>query len=125
MDAGPNRINSYTIAKVSQGLANYLLERTDPHQRSVAIGYDSRLQSNTFARIAAQVFAANGLHVFIYRNLMPTPCVSFAVRYLNCAAGVVITASHNPACYNGYKVYGADGCQITLEQAQTIFQNMA
>ena len=118
MDAGTNRMNRYTVAKASQGLANYLKGRyADP---SVAVAYDSRKQSEQFARIACEVFAANGIRVHLYRELMPTPCLSWAVRSLGCSAGVMVTASHNPAQYNGYKVYGPDGCQITTRAAEDI-----
>ena len=118
MDAGTNRMNRYTVARASQGLANYLKGRyADP---SVAVAYDSRKQSEQFARIACEVFAANGIRVHLYRELMPTPCLSWAVRSLDCSAGVMVTASHNPAQYNGYKVYGPDGCQITTEGAEAI-----
>ena len=86
----------------------------------MAIAYDSRIKSELFARTAAEVFAANGIQVHIYRELMPTPALSFAIRYLHCSGGVVVTASHNPAKYNGYKVYGADGCQITTKAAKEI-----
>lgn len=116
--AGTNRMNIYTVAKASQGLADYLKKNfTDP---SVAIGYDSRIKSDLFARVAAAVFAANGVVVNLWPQLMPVPTVSFAVRYLGASAGVMITASHNPSKYNGYKVYGADGCQITTEAAGEI-----
>lgn len=115
--AGTNRMNVHTVAKASQGLADYLKKPNHDHgagqDQAVAISYDSRMKSEDFALIAAGVFAANGIHVYIYSQLMPTPCLSFAVRALHCSAGVMITASHNPAKYNGYKVYGADGCQIT------------
>lgn len=116
--AGTNRMNIYTVAKASQGLADYL----NKHYAvpSVAIGYDSRIKSDTFAKTAASVFAANGIKVHIWPVLMPVPTVSFATRYLHAAAGVMITASHNPSKYNGYKVYGADGCQITTEAAAEI-----
>lgn len=117
--AGTNRMNIYVVAKASQGLANYLLSKaTAP---SVVIGYDSRIKSDVFARVAAGVFAANGIHVHIWPELNPVPTVSFAVRYLGASAGVMITASHNPSKYNGYKVYGSDGCQITTEAAGEIF----
>ena len=116
--AGTNRINVYTVAKATQGLANYL--KTHFPSPSVAIGYDSRIKSNLFARVAAGVFAANGVQVHIWPTLMPVPTVSFAVRYLKASAGVMITASHNPSKYNGYKVYGADGCQITTQAAAEI-----
>lgn len=116
--AGTNRMNVYTVAKASQGLADYLKKQfEDP---SVVIGYDSRIKSDLFAKVAAGVFAANGIVVHIWPELMPVPAVSFAVRYLHASAGVMITASHNPAKYNGYKVYGADGCQITTETAAEI-----
>ena len=111
--AGTNRMNIYTVAKASQGLADYL-KKHDEHP-SVAIGYDSRIKSDVFAKVAAGVFAANGVKVNIWPTLMPVPTVSFATRYLHTSAGVMITASHNPSKYNGYKVYGADGCQITTE----------
>ena len=116
--AGTNRMNLYTVAKATQGLANYLKE----HFRapSVAIGFDSRINSELFAKVAARVFAANGVKVHIWPELMPVPTVSFAVRELGCSAGVMITASHNPSKYNGYKVYGADGCQITTQGAAEV-----
>ena len=118
--AGTNRMNIYTVAKASQGLADYVVKHFAPEDRSMAISYDSRIKSDLFARVAAEVFVANGIRVHIYPELMPTPCLSFAVRKLNCAAGVMVTASHNPSKYNGYKVYGADGCQITTEAAEEI-----
>ena len=117
--AGTNRMNVYTVGKASQGLANYVNARF-PDSPSVAIAYDSRIKSDLFSKTAAGVLAANGIKVFIYPELMPTPCLSFAVRALGCSAGIVITASHNPAKYNGYKVYGSDGCQITTEAATDI-----
>lgn len=120
IDAGTNRMNVYTVAKASQGLANYLLKHYG-EGASVAIGYDSRIKSNLFAQTAASVFAANGVAVCLWPRLNPVPTVSFAVRYLHTSAGVMITASHNPSRYNGYKVYGADGCQITTEAAAEIF----
>lgn len=116
--AGTNRMNIYTVAKASQGLANYLVKHFD--KPSVVIGYDSRIKSDVFAKVAAGVFAANGVHVHIWPVLMPVPTVSFATRYLTASAGVMVTASHNPSKYNGYKVYGADGCQITTEAAAEI-----
>ena len=116
--AGTNRMNVYVVAKASQGLSRYLLSTaTAP---SVVIGYDSRIKSDVFARTAAAVFAANGIRVHIWPELNPVPTVSFAVRELHATAGVMITASHNPSKYNGYKVYGSDGCQITTEAAKTI-----
>lgn len=116
--AGTNRINIYTVAKASQGLADYLVKHFD--KPSVVIGYDSRIKSDVFAKVAAGVFSANGAEVHIWPVLMPVPTVSFATRYLAASAGVMITASHNPSKYNGYKVYGADGCQITTEAAAEI-----
>lgn len=120
--AGTNRMNVYTVGKASQGYSNYLkLREKSP---SIAIAYDSRIKSDIFAKKAAGVYAANGIKVYIYPELMPTPALSFAVRYLRCSGGVVITASHNPAKYNGYKVYGSDGCQITTETANEIFNEI-
>lgn len=120
--AGTNRMNMYTVAKASQGLADYLKKKYE--NPSVAIGYDSRIKSDVFARVAAGVFAANGVQVNIWPTLMPVPTVSFATRYLGTSAGVMITASHNPSKYNGYKVYGADGCQITTEAAAEILSEI-
>ena len=116
--AGTNRMNIYTVAKATQGLADYLNKQRQ--QPSVCIGYDSRIKSDVFARVAAGVFAANGVKVSIWPRLMPVPTVSFAVRHLGADAGVMITASHNPSRYNGYKVYGADGCQITTQAAAQV-----
>ena len=116
--AGTNRMNVYTVAKASQGLADYLVKKFS--RPSVVIGFDSRIKSDVFARTAASVFAANGVQVQLWPHLNPVPTVSFAVRYLAASAGVMITASHNPSKYNGYKVYGADGCQITTEAAAEI-----
>ena len=116
--AGTNRMNIYTVAKATQGLADYLNKQRETP--SVCIGYDSRIKSDVFARVAAGVFAANGVKVSIWPRLMPVPTVSFAVRHLGADAGVMITASHNPSKYNGYKVYGADGCQITTQAAAQV-----
>ena len=118
MGAGTNRMNRYTVAKVSQGLAKYVKARFPAP--SLAISFDTRRLSREFARTACGVFAASGVRVHLYREPMPTPCLSWAVRALNCSAGVMITASHNPARYNGYKVYGPDGCQITADAAEAI-----
>ncbi len=115
--AGTNRMNVYTVNKATQGLASYILKHGG---KSVAISYDSRIKSDYFAKSAASVFAGNGIKVNIYSELMPTPMLSWAVRYLKCDAGVMVTASHNPAKYNGYKVYGNDGCQVTIEAADEI-----
>lgn len=135
--AGTNRMNVYTVAKASQGLADYInlhafpgknenqpLGSEDLEAPRIAVSYDSRIKSRLFAQTACRVFAANGLDVFLYKDLMPTPCLSFAVRELGCAAGVMITASHNPSAYNGYKVYGADGCQITSKTAKAILEEI-
>ena len=122
MGPGTNRMNRYTVAWASQGLANYLRGRFSAP--SVAVAYDSRRQSEAFARIACGVFAANGVRARLYPELMPTPCLSWAVRSLGCSAGVMVTASHNPAQYNGYKVYGPDGCQITAQAAEEILGEM-
>lgn len=118
--AGTNRMNIYTIGKASQGLADYINRHFPKEERKIAISYDSRIKSSLFAKRAAEVFAANGIRVFIYTELMPTPMLSWAVRSLSCAAGVMVTASHNPSKYNGYKVYGPDGCQITTDAAAEI-----
>lgn len=115
---GTNRMNIYTVARVTQGYANYL--NNNFNSPSAAIAYDSRINSEKFARTAAEVLAENGVRVYIYPELMPTPALSFAVRKLRCSGGIVITASHNPAIYNGYKVYGSDGGQITPQPAAEI-----
>ena len=119
---GSNRMNIYTVRKASQGLANYLLKSFD--QPSCSIAYDSRNYSKEFAYQAAKVLSSNGVKVYLYETLEPTPVLSFTVRYLNTSAGIVITASHNPAEYNGYKVYGEDGCQITDALASKIYQEI-
>lgn len=118
--AGTNRMNIYTVGKASQGLADYINRHFPKEERKIAISYDSRIKSSLFAKRAGEVFAANGIRVFIYTELMPTPMLSWAVRSLSCAAGVMVTASHNPSKYNGYKVYGPDGCQITTDAAAEI-----
>lgn len=120
--AGTNRMNVYTVGKASQGLAEYV--NSVNKKGKIAIAYDSRIKSELFARTAASVFAANGIKVYIYKELMPTPMLSYAVRKLGCNAGVVITASHNPAKYNGYKAYGPDGCQLGLDAAQYVLSIM-
>ena len=116
--AGTNRMNLYTVRKATQGLADYLNASGLP--KKVAIAHASRHNGALFARETARVLAANGITACMYPRLEPTPALSWAVRYLGCGAGVCVTASHNPAKYNGYKVYGADGCQITLEAAEKI-----
>lgn len=117
--AGTNRMNDFTVAKASQGLANYV-NKNFADNPTIAIAYDSRIKSDLFSVTVAEVFAANGIKAHLYPELMATPCLSYAVRALNCSAGIVITASHNPSKYNGYKVYGPDGCQITTEAAAAI-----
>ena len=120
--AGTNRMNIYTVGKASQGLAAYVNSVTE--KGSIAVAYDSRIKSDVFARTAASIFAANGIKVYIYEELMPTPMLSYAVRHFKCDAGIVITASHNPAKYNGYKAYGADGCQLGIEAADYVLSIM-
>ena len=116
--AGTNRMNIYTVRKATQGLANYVKEAFS--EPSVAISYDSRIKSTDFAKASAEVLAANGVKVHIYTELKPTPMLSFAVRALHCSAGIMVTASHNPAKYNGYKAYGSDGCQMTIDAADAV-----
>ncbi len=116
--AGSNRMNIYTVRRATQGLSNYLKERYDT--AAVAISFDSRNKSTLFAKEAARVLAGNGINVYIMEELEPTPVLSFAVRELHCQAGIMITASHNPAKYNGYKCYGADGCQMTDHDANAV-----
>lgn len=120
--AGTNRMNIYVIRRATQGFADYINAKYQ--NGSVAIGYDSRIKSDVFAKETARVLAANGIKAYLYKELMPVPCLSFAVRHLRCSAGVMVTASHNPAKYNGYKVYGDDGCQITLEGANQVLENI-
>ena len=116
--AGTNRMNIYTVRRATQGLADYLNASGLP--KSAAIAFDSRVKGWLFARETARVLAANGITAYLYPRLEPTPALSWAVRYYGCGAGVCVTASHNPAKYNGYKVYGADGCQITPEAADRV-----
>lgn len=118
--AGTNRMNVYTVGRVSQGLSDYMKAHFPEGKRSIAVSYDSRIKSEYFSREASAVFAENGIKVYIYPELMPTPALSFAVRHLGCAAGVMMTASHNPSEYNGYKVYNSAGCQVTDEAASEI-----
>ncbi len=117
--AGTNRMNIYVVRQATQGLANWV--KTQGGTQTVAISYDSRIKSDLFARTAAQVLAANGIKVRIYKALMPVPALSFATRYYKCNAGIMVTASHNPAKYNGYKAYGPDGCQMTDEAADIVY----
>ena len=122
LGAGSNRMNIYTVRRATQGLANYI--KAQGLTPRVAISYDSRINSDLFARETARVLAANGVEAWLYPRLEPTPALSFAVRALGCGAGVCVTASHNPARYNGYKVYGADGCQITLDAARAVLKEI-
>ena len=119
LGAGTNRMNIYTVRQATQGLANWV--KTQGGSQTVAISYDSRIKSDVFARAAAEVLAANGVQVRIYPELMPVPALSFATRYYQCNAGIMITASHNPAKYNGYKAYGPDGCQMTDDAAAVVY----
>ena len=118
LGAGTNRMNIFTVLKATRGLGCYLKESFS--SPSCAISFDSRIHSDDFAKLTAAVLASEGIKVFLYPRLQPTPMLSFAVRYLHASGGVMITASHNPARFNGYKVYGPDGCQITLEAAKKI-----
>ncbi len=123
--AGPNRMNNYVVGQATQGLANQLI-KTNPKDAAlrVVIAYDSRHQSDTFAKEAACVLAANGISVSLFKELKPVPELSFSVRYKNATAGIAVTASHNPAKYNGYKVYGADGAQLNPELASIVLEEI-
>ena len=122
LGAGTNRMNIWVVRQATQGLANWVL--TQGGTQTVAISYDSRLKSDVFAKEAAGVLAANGISVRIYDVLMPVPALSFATRYYNCNAGIMVTASHNPAKYNGYKAYGPDGCQMTDVAAAIVYSEI-
>ena len=119
LGAGSNRMNIYVVRQATQGLANWV--KTQGGKQLVAISYDSRINSDVFAKTAACVLAANGIHVRIYDALMPVPALSFATRYYGANAGIMVTASHNPAKYNGYKAYGPDGCQMTDDAAAIVY----
>lgn len=126
LGAGTNRMNIYTVGQATQGIANYIIGKAaDEELGTVAICYDSRINSELFAHTAASVLAANGIPSFVYPRLEPTPALSFATRYLGCAMGINVTASHNPSQYNGYKAYGPDGCQIASDMADAITQCIA
>lgn len=118
LGAGTNRMNIYTVRKATQGFAEYINSRFP--NASVAVAFDSRINSRLFAQETASVFAANGIKVYIYKEIAPTPMLSFAVRRLGCSGGVIVTASHNPSEYNGYKAYGPDGCQASLTASEEI-----
>ena len=122
LGAGTNRMNIYVVRQATQGLANWV--KTQGGSQTVAISYDSRLKSDIFAKTAAGVLAANGIKVRIYDALMPVPALSFATRYYQCNAGIMVTASHNPAKYNGYKAYGPDGCQMTDDAAAIVYDEI-
>lgn len=122
LGAGTNRMNIYVVRQATQGLANWV--KTQGGSQTVAISYDSRLKSDIFAKTAAGVLAANGIQVRIYDALMPVPALSFATRYYQCNAGIMVTASHNPAKYNGYKAYGPDGCQMTDDAAAIVYEEI-
>ena len=122
LGAGTNRMNIWVVRQATQGLANWVL--TQGGTQTVAISYDSRIKSDIFAKEAAGVLAANGIKVRIYDALMPVPALSFATRYYHCNAGIMVTASHNPAKYNGYKAYGPDGCQMTDDAAAIVYDEI-
>ena len=122
LGAGTNRMNIYVVRQATQGLANWV--KTQGGTQTVAISYDSRIKSDVFAKTAAGVLAANGINVRIYDAIMPVPALSFATRYYDCNAGIMVTASHNPAKYNGYKAYGPDGCQMTDDAAAIVYEEI-
>ena len=122
LGAGTNRMNIWVVRQATQGVADWV--KTQGGTQTVAISYDSRLKGWTFARDAAGVLAANGINVRIYDELMPVPALSFATRYYKCNAGIMVTASHNPAKYNGYKAYGPDGCQMTDDAAAVVYDSI-
>lgn len=121
--AGTNRMNVYVVRQATQGLANYVLKKYG--KGSVAISHDSRIKADLFMNEAARVLAANGIKVYITSELQPTPVLSYLVRYFKCQAGIMVTASHNPAAYNGYKAYGEDGCQMTDVAANTVYDEIS
>lgn len=118
--AGTNRMNYYTVCQATQGLSDYL--NANYEQPSIAIGYDSRIKSDYFSKEAAKVLAANGIKVYLFKELEPTPCLSFAIRYFHTSSGIILTASHNPAKYNGYKCYNSNGYQMTDEEADETYE---
>ena len=118
--AGTNRMNYYTVCQATQGLSDYLNAKYD--KPSIAIGYDSRIKSDYFSKEAAKVLAANGIKVYLFKELEPTPCLSFAIRYFHTSSGIILTASHNPAKYNGYKCYNSNGYQMTDEEANETYE---
>ncbi|MBR1533855.1 MAG: phospho-sugar mutase, partial [Ruminococcus sp.] len=122
LGAGTNRMNIYVVRQATQGIANYI--KNNIGSGAVAITHDSRINSDVFMNEAARVLAANGLKVYITTELQPTPVLSYLVRNLGCVAGIMVTASHNPAKYNGYKVYGGDGCQMTDVAAGMVYDEI-
>lgn len=120
--AGTNRMNIYVVRQATQGLANYVLSKYG--KGSVAISHDSRIKADLFMNEAARVLAANGIKTYITTELQPTPVLSYLVRYFKCQAGIMVTASHNPAKYNGYKAYGEDGCQMTDNAAAAVYDEI-
>lgn len=124
MGVGSNRMNKYTIGKATQGLANYLRKQFPDQDIKVAVSYDSRNNSQAFGQLVAQVFAANGIRVYLFNELRPTPMLSFAIRHFGCQSGVMLTASHNPKEYNGYKAYWSDGCQLTAPHDKNVIDEV-
>ena len=125
LGAGINRMNEYVVGQATQGLANQLIKTNGKDaDLSVVIAYDSRHKSDVFAKEAAQILAANGIKVYLFEELKPVPELSFSIRYLKTTAGIAVTASHNPSKYNGYKAYGADGCQLNLTDAETVIKKV-
>jgi len=121
MGAGTNRMNIYTVGAATQGLSNYLLEEfSDKDEIKVVVSYDCRNNSRKFAEITANILSANGIKVYLFEDLRPTPAVSYAIRKLGCQSGIMITASHNPKEYNGYKVYWNDGAQVLAPHDRNI-----
>lgn len=124
MGVGSNRMNKYTIGKATQGLSNYLKKQFPNEEIKVAVSYDSRNNSQSFGQLVAQVFAANGIKVYLFNELRPTPMLSFAIRHFGCKSGVMLTASHNPKEYNGYKAYWNDGCQLTAPHDKNVIDEV-
>ena len=124
MGVGTNRMNKYTVGMATQGFANYIKKAFPAEEIKVAIAYDSRNNSKEFAKITAEVFAANEFKVYLFENIRPTPELSFAIRHYGCHAGVMVTASHNPKEYNGYKAYWQDGAQLTSPHDTNVIEEV-
>lgn len=124
MGVGSNRVNKYTIGRATQGFSNYLKKKYNDQKINVAIAYDCRNNSESLGRIVADVFSANGIQVYLFESLRPTPELSFAIRELNCQGGVMLTASHNPKEYNGYKAYGSDGGQLVAPADKQVMEEV-